>query len=865
MAQIEVEYGDSGERLLIENDVATERTLTQLTKNMEGLGTTLKGVMTDLMKQSGKNEDEIKEILEKNDTKKIVDAVNTQTENDNRNTDRTINAYDKAEAETNRQRKKQFKAEQDAKKVGSFFQRKMGDNFSYFGSLLQKLVTGLFAVGVTGVGVFFSSIQNLGNGLKTLTDVGGAFGDVQKQGRISTIENITQLNQLGLTTDQAVNILSNFSQTAAVLGQSALPRLNRQFLELTEFGTELGVALDDATQFFQEDLAFRTSILLRDRINQFETARASEQQIKNLRMFSTLLGRSADDLRNESRAIIDNDKAFQQLLVTLGPMGEEVLNATDSLFQGLKGANIPDQLLAGILQIATVGAESASEFVNQLLPFAPELNRELTTLAMDIRAGGISMNSVPDRVLSVLNSLETADPGRLKELVAGLQGELAEAASAVIQFSVDARNARRNFETGPLEGRFSDVQTALTNFENVLKLGQGALSTFKNSLVLGAADGLKGFSEALGTASDANSRLSQIASRVGIALGDIFSKFVAKIFGANFTNNFDATLDKIVKGLNDFGDQLIEFVEDIMEGFFDDEGKFQLVRGLTNYLSEALAVGLQIFFEALKIAVGVFFSTLAEQPGLIAKVAGMFALLLLGTAVVTGLQTAFFAMWMGLSPAMLKSWNLLMLKMSTMMKGGITGIFGGGGKKGGGIGRNLMRGGVFGLTALGVGMVANAGSNALGETTTGGRVVDTLGDVGQGALFGAAVGSIVPVIGTAIGAAIGGGIGLLKDMFFDDDGIASLNKKKTQEKQLEVAEKQQQEMQMASIQQRRRSGLSLSFLDSAAGAESTGGMSIGEEREIDEQSTEAKLLTLILSESKISNKKLTEINNKPGI
>ena len=72
-------------------------------------------------------------------------------------------------------------------------------------------------------------------------------------------------------------------------------------------------------------------------------------------MFSTLLGRSADDLRNESRSIIDNDKAFQQLLVTLGPLGEDVVNATDSLFQGLKAANIPDEVLGGILEVATIG------------------------------------------------------------------------------------------------------------------------------------------------------------------------------------------------------------------------------------------------------------------------------------------------------------------------------------------------------------------------------------------------------------------------------------------------------------------------------------------------------------------------------
>ena len=68
MAQIEVEYGD-GERLLIENDVATEKTLTQLAKNMDGLGNTIKGVMRDLMKQSGKNDEEIKQALGENNPK----------------------------------------------------------------------------------------------------------------------------------------------------------------------------------------------------------------------------------------------------------------------------------------------------------------------------------------------------------------------------------------------------------------------------------------------------------------------------------------------------------------------------------------------------------------------------------------------------------------------------------------------------------------------------------------------------------------------------------------------------------------------------------------------------------------------------
>ena len=855
MAQIEVEYGD-GERLLIENDVATERTLTQLAKNMDGLGNTIKGVMRDLMKQSGKNDEEIKKAIDDNDPKKVVQVIEEQTENDNKNTETTVNAFNKAQAEANRQRKAQIKAQQDAKKLASNFQRSMGDSFSFFGSLLQKLVTGLFAVGVTGVGVFFSSIQNLGNGLKTLTDVGGAFGDVQRQGTISTVENITKLNQLGLTTDQAVSLLANFSQTAAVLGQSAIPRLNQQFLKLTEFGTELGVALDDATQFFQEDLAFRTSILLRDRINQFETARASEQSIKNLRMFSTLLGRSADDLRNESRSIIDNDKAFQQLLVTLGPLGEDVVNATDSLFQGLKAANIPDEVLGGILEVATIGSEAASDFINALGPFAPELRDELTGLGMAIRNGSITMDQVQSRVLGVLNAVETTDTGNLKQLVAALPNDLQQVVQQLIGFSVDAANARENFRMGEVAGRFSDIQRAMTNFENVLKLGQGALSTFKNSLVLGAESGLKQFADALGSASDANSRLSQIASRVGETLGSIFNRFVQRIFGGDFVNNFDATLNNIVNGLNRFGDKLIDFVEDVMEGFFDSKGQFDLIGGLTNYLVTALSAAFAILMEALVVAIPAFFGALFSNPQVIGGLVVAFGVLLGASAIYAAISTAMLALWMSVGPGMLTSWNLLMTKMAAR------GMAAGGGIFGKGMGGRLMKGGAFALGGMAVGAVSNAGSNALGETTTGGRVVDTLGDVGQGALYGAAIGSVIPVIGTAVGAAIGGGLGLLKDIFFDDDGIASINKKKTQEKQLEVAEKQQQQLQYAQVQQQRnRGGLSLSFLGAAAGAESMGGMTVGEAREIDELSSEAKILTLALAELKTSNKKLDTLDS----
>mgnify|MGYP001223675392 CR=1 FL=1 len=855
MAQISLTLGETGENIIIDNDIATESTLNKLAKQLEtmpDLSPQLKMGFVEVAKQAGMDAEKIAEAIGSKDNPEVVQAIEEQTEDNEESQRKTRNVLEKVGNEASRQRKKQTEEEQKSKKLASFFQKKMGDNFSFFGSILQKLVTGLFAVGVTGVGVFFSSIQNLGNGLKNLTDVGGAFGDVLKDGSVTTTDNIVALNQLGLTTDQAVTLLANFSQSAAVLGQSALPQLNQQFLKLTGFGSELGVALDDATQFFQEDLAFRTSILLRDRINQFETARASEQGIKNLRMFSTLLGRSADDLRNESRAIIDNDKAFQQLLVSLGPLGENVVNATDSLFQGLKAANIPDEILGGILQVATIGSEAASDFINALGPFAPELRDELTGLGMAIRNGTITMDQVQGRVLGVLNSVETADTGQLKQLVAALDNDLKGAAEALIGFSVDASNARENFQMGEVAGRFSDIQKAMTNFENVLKLGQGALSTFKNSLVLGAESGLSQFADALGSASDANSRLSQIAKRVGETLGSIFNKFVRRIFGGDFINNFDATLDSIVAGLNKFGDKLIDFVDDVMEGFFDSKGQFNLIDGLSNYLTTALGAALEILMTALVIAIPKFFGALFTNFDVVIGLVTAFGALLLGTAVITGLQTAFMAMWMGLSPLMLKAWNMLMAKMG-FTGGGRGGIFGGAGK----MSSKLKTGLKVGGAVVAGGMVAKDAFDVVAGTDGG----------ASGKNIGGTIGGVIGMLGFLAGP-LGGAIGMAAGNFIGNKigGIFDKKDKKDEKRdqKIAVAEQQQQNQSVASVRIAQRSGLSLSFLDKATDPNATGDpadMTVSERRDVDEMSNEAKLLTMLLAENKSQTKKLEDISN----
>jgi len=861
MATIDVTYGD-GERLLVDNDIATEVTLNKILENLAPLSAELKAYVAQISKSAGKSDQKIADALNnsikngKDNTNELKESLKEDSKNLLTEFHNTAGAIEELAGELKNQQKKADKFAQENERVSNYFIKKIGDNMSFLGSMLQKFITSAFALGSTSIGFFLTSVQNLGTGLKDLTDVGGAFGDNLLRGSVSTIDNITSLNQLGLTTDQAVTILKQFSKSAAVLGQSALPQLNRQFLQITNFGVSLGIALDDATQFFQEDLAFRTNILLRDRINQFETARASEQGIKNLRMFSTLLGRSADDLRAESRTIIDSDKAFQQLLVTLGPMGENVLNATESLFAGLKSVDLPDEVLSGILQVATIGSEAASDFINALGPFAPELRDELTGLGMAIRSGSITMDQVQGRVLSVLDSVSSADPGQLKQLVAALDNDLQGAAQALINFSVDAENARKNFRLGEdITTNFSDVQNALTEFENFLQIAQGGLSTFKNSLVLGAEEGLESFVNVLGRATDENSKFTRLMKVIGTSLGEVFNRFAQTFLNTDFVNNFDQSLVTIQKGIAALGERLINFTEDVLGGFFNKNNELNLIGGLTNFITSVFLEGILLAIDALIIAIPAILGAIFTDFRTIALLGGAF-LVMLGSSIITAaFQAGVLALFLSAQPAMITQWTALMAQMRLTSGAGM--LYPAKGM----MGRAAMAGGGFALGGMAVNYVGGITEEAVGGPgTTAGNITNTATDVLAGAAFGAAVGSVVPVIGTAVGAAVGAGIGLIKDLF-DDDGIGTEKKEPPKVAHSEVNNTTHQ----STVRVNRRSGTSLAFLEAATDTNNRGDvddMTMSEVADIDRMSDEAKLLTLMLAENKSQTKKLDELANK---
>ncbi len=843
------------EQIEVNHTIATETTLRALVDSQMDLGATLKAQLASMLKQSGKSDEEIIKTLnvKNEETKKAIETLDTN------NQDGFVDIVDGFKVEMQefkRIAKDRQEAQQKGEDAANMFRKQMGDNFARIGKLLTSLVTQLIAIGSVSAGFFFASFKNLGEGLRQLTDTGQAFGDIQSDQSRTTVDTILRFNELGITTGDAVAVLEQFSSSAAVLGQSALPKLNKEFLELTNFGVSLGVALDDATQFFQEDLAFRSSLLLRDQISQFRNAEASRLAIENLRTFSALLGRNADDLRQESRSIITADKAFQQLTVSLADAGPETQAAAELFLSGLLSAGLPADIASAFLDVATVGASGINETLRQLTPFAPELRDEIIGVGMAIRQGAFRLDDVNSAITDVLMSIDTDDPGGIKQLVANpeIGGALTQTVQAIIEASVNAKNAARNFELLNEGVQFTTLQNGLNEFKNILKLAEGGLSAFRNSIVVGATESLGELSALFSVTGDGVSRFAQIMSAIGRGLGRVFSKAIEKFIGPINDANPEEMFQMLEDAVFDFGMLVTNFFEDVLNGFFSSGGQLQIMQGIANYFFTLIEYAVPIFFDLLGKAIveGIKFLFTSPQGWM----------LMTTGAILTGVGTLISAMTTAIA---------LMFAASTpIFQAGIASMF-----ARAGIGTSVATGATTGLLGgAGAQFLKKAGAVGTRAGIAGGGLA--LGaDLYQGDTAGMKAGGIGALTALTIGAILApftGGMSFLGGLALAGGGygIGSLiggDGGKSNERKDDTADALETAQAQSTISQRSfsRKNLSLGFIREATDLTPTGqvdGMTNVEARQIDELSVEAKTLIEILAQNKRSNKLLNDINKK---
>lgn len=583
---------------------------------------------------------DIEEILKQStklnsETKNVINDLVKETKS-GKSKNATENLVDKLE--------KHFaKIQQGDKKAGSVVKNAVLDNlerdFRKVGNAVTTLTTVLISAGAVAGTFMIKGFTNLGEGLKTLTDVGGAFGDSLSQTSVSAEQNILSMTRLGFTTGQAVEVLGNYSRTMAVLGQSSVVGATKSFLDLSDGGLAFGSTLHDATEFLQEDLMFRTMMLRRDQINNEQAIRDSLALNKNLRMFSSLLGTNSDELKKNAQNVIDGNVAFKAYAASL-KNGQSVITGAEMLATGLFGSlgEAGQQVANGLLTISATGVGAIDDFVNELVPLAPGVARVVEDVAKGLRSGRIDQSNANQAVLRITEAFSNVDPQTINQLVpiiSGLGGEFAGTAEVLVQGFINAGNSVDKLKKQldmPLS--FSDTQSGLINFQNIVSKAQGALSGFQNALAIGASQGLNGFSKLLDAAIQ-NEDFAEMLTNAGRRFGTIFNNVISRMGG------MDAAIAKISDGIGYLLEEGAKLFENILNGFIDKQGNLQIYQGFVNMIADGLVAALKlagvVIMEGFKTA----FTNFDVVVAIVGGFATLFALKSLWTAFTTVIATGF--------------------------------------------------------------------------------------------------------------------------------------------------------------------------------------------------------------------------------
>ena len=763
---------------------------------------------------------------------------NTEDSNNKNSEDRKQNTKELAKEVDKILASEKSDTEKKRDKQDAMFQRNFEKAARFQGDLLVSAIKGIAVIFGTAGGIMLNSFSNLGNGLRTLTDTGQAFGDQLGEGTSKSTDNIVAMNLMGFTTEEAVSALSQYSRAMSSMGQSTLVGLNKDFLRLSNNGATLGVTLDEASEMFLTDQQFRARTLNRDKINQSITAQLTIQSIQNLRGFSSILGQSADAIRQTAEGIVEADKSFQAFANTLDPTKATELNAVGrSLVEGLIAVfpESGEEFGTALLSTAGTGIGAISEFARSLIPLGGDLYDSFQSVAGQLQSGSLTLEQVPMALQELVNaaSMNSDELDRLR-VISGLEGPQADAAKLIIQMQQEASMTKDRL-TQLAKGTgmtYDTIQETTVGFENIMKTLRGGYSSLVNSIPIGAAEQLGTNFDSLldavfgqGGISFLTTELQRAGRQIGLAIGDTINSLAGP---DGFRSTITSLIDTIISVTKSFLGRVTRIIQ-----AFERDGKIDFGAVFRQFIFE----GVGLVFEAIGLA----FSAL---PWSVIFTSATF---LAGWAALTLVISGFFAT---AATAAGTAFQIAAAKVAA------SGMLGGGGfMKGAG---RLVKG-----TAITAGIIG--GGTAIYNNITAPRDTEYekkkanrgIGGTILGALLG--VGALMLVVGSGglaaapLAAVAAGGAGAYLGNKVGESEFVSENTGNEKPKS-----QQQALMTSPSMQGPAYTGINTNYLDSMTDLNSAN-QSVFSAREInklDQETPETKALALILAENKRLNRQI---------
>lgn len=371
---------------------------------------------------------------------------------------------------------------EDLEKTGFSFER-LGGKIAKGAKVIDKLVGGLLLVAGTLVGAVQMKLLQTAESFASLSQTGQAL-----EGQ--TAMNIAAMNQLGMSSEDAVKAMINNAQIMRVMGANVVPEVINSFLSLNSQGQDLGLSLKQATDLALAELSMRTSLMnlgaLDQRQQQVAIRRIAEVNANQLE-YSKRLGISTDALRDFADQVLQNNQMLMSQFITLpNATRAELTSGLTDFVSGLRamGGEAGGEIAAAVTEAASMGAIGFSDAAFGFITVLPQLAGNFQDVIQQFNDGMIDGKQAAMGIASELGNLGQAEKDRVFLLARAGDEQAKMMAKAIIQFE----QSQKKMQKQGVE--IEKVQRGFQTFNMVISKVRGLFSAAFNNFIQGFSDGI---------------------------------------------------------------------------------------------------------------------------------------------------------------------------------------------------------------------------------------------------------------------------------------------------------------------------------------------------------------------------------------
>lgn len=351
-----------------------------------------------------------------------------------------------------------------------------------FAFLINKGI-GLTLLGLgTAVTAITAKFVQLGNNFNELAQSGLALDG-------QTAMNISRLNEMGMSTQDATRFMLDNSAVMRVMGQQVVPQLMREFQSTTKQGIDLGMSLGDLNTMFGSELSLRQNLfnvgaltLPQQRQMSKNIAETSKVQLQ----YSTALGVSTEAMRDFAQQVLGNNEMLMASMLKLPAQSSEQLTKGFqqfiSVMRGM-GGEVGGEISAAAVEAASMGAIGFSDAAFGFITVLPSLADNFQDVIEGFNSGMLDGEAVARGFTKELGNLSDGEKQRVFLLARAGDEQAKAMAKAIRQFEqAEMALAKQGVSTEGLANGFNA-------FNAVVDKIRGLFSSAFNQFMQGFGEG----------------------------------------------------------------------------------------------------------------------------------------------------------------------------------------------------------------------------------------------------------------------------------------------------------------------------------------------------------------------------------------